>query len=675
MSNPYPWIKDSQYLIPSVTGYLAVTSPNGLYMVDPTNSSHYTSFGIDTLNLNGTSYNWSTIVAGSATPTLSQVLGANNSAGAYSINMNNQDISSIKEASAQTAVLTNTTANTTLSVNTGSATSTPLLVKFNNGRTGQNGEAITLNFNAQNTNGVEINYAKIHMDVIESAFFDERGSLNFDVINNGASGLTTYFNCNGNTQEVNSFKQLNMNNNSIVGINSAITANINLLAPQKVDMLTATGVVPSTNLDSNMRYIACNTGAVPTWIDSGIANFGTAPGVVENVRASVTSFANAWWVGTESGNLWYSVDGGVSWTLQHSFGGFINCLSVYNNGTKMAVGGNFTAIIGNDYHNIAGVDTGFNMFDITPGYKGVNAEVKCFFNNTFQKCLYIGGRFTDFNGGSGGSYNTYAFFTFDYNTSTWYNALNHYGGGYVDNGGGVGVVNAISRDIATGYILVGGDFIQVYTNSGTQGIPYLFIYQTSNGHDASGFYPYGATGFNAPVNALLDYNGSGTLVGGDFSGIGAFLYSYGILIVWNGSTNQWDISPYPFAGSGGFSISSITQPQGFSTPIYTIWGEIYIYQNSTALPVIPVGTVWSCIAWDGTSILYATNAQTSATFNFYILSAAAAINLTSVYPIKQYSTISYNNITLLAEGSTIELIWNGTKSEWYILSYQGASFS
>ena len=182
MSNPYPWIKDSQYLIPSVTGYLAVTSPNGLYMVDPTNSSHYTSFGIDTLNLNGTSTLWSTIVAGSATPTLSQVLGQDNSAGASSINMNNQDISSIKEASAQTAVLTNTTANTTLSVNTGSATSTPLLVKFNNGRTGQNGEAITLNFNAQNTNGAEINYAKIHMDVIESTFNDERGSLNFDVI-------------------------------------------------------------------------------------------------------------------------------------------------------------------------------------------------------------------------------------------------------------------------------------------------------------------------------------------------------------------------------------------------------------------------------------------------------------------------------------------------------------
>lgn len=32
MSNPYPWIKDSQYLTSPVTGYLAVTSTNGLYL-------------------------------------------------------------------------------------------------------------------------------------------------------------------------------------------------------------------------------------------------------------------------------------------------------------------------------------------------------------------------------------------------------------------------------------------------------------------------------------------------------------------------------------------------------------------------------------------------------------------------------------------------------------------
>ena len=32
MSTPYPWIKDSQYLTSPVTGYLAVTSTNGLYL-------------------------------------------------------------------------------------------------------------------------------------------------------------------------------------------------------------------------------------------------------------------------------------------------------------------------------------------------------------------------------------------------------------------------------------------------------------------------------------------------------------------------------------------------------------------------------------------------------------------------------------------------------------------
>lgn len=30
----YPWIKDGQYVTPAATNYLAVTSPNGLYLTD-----------------------------------------------------------------------------------------------------------------------------------------------------------------------------------------------------------------------------------------------------------------------------------------------------------------------------------------------------------------------------------------------------------------------------------------------------------------------------------------------------------------------------------------------------------------------------------------------------------------------------------------------------------------
>ena len=41
MSNPYPWIKDSQYgTTPSETGYLEITSPNGLYLNSTTSGTN-----------------------------------------------------------------------------------------------------------------------------------------------------------------------------------------------------------------------------------------------------------------------------------------------------------------------------------------------------------------------------------------------------------------------------------------------------------------------------------------------------------------------------------------------------------------------------------------------------------------------------------------------------------
>ena len=58
-------------------------------MIDNLNSAHYTTFDIDTLNLNGTSTNWSTIVSGSTTiPTIQQVLNAGNTSTGQTLNMN-----------------------------------------------------------------------------------------------------------------------------------------------------------------------------------------------------------------------------------------------------------------------------------------------------------------------------------------------------------------------------------------------------------------------------------------------------------------------------------------------------------------------------------------------------------------------------------------------------------
>jgi len=657
----YPWTKDSQYLPSPVTGYLAITSPNGLDM----NSKDITNV----VNINGSSY--PPLVS---TPTLAQVLVSGNSANDSSINMNNNNISNIGQVSAQSALLTNSTSNTTLTVQS-TAPNATLLTKFYNQRTAVNGEAITLDFKAKNGGiggGAEINYAKIHMDCISTNVNDERGSLKFDVVNTAVvPGVTTYFSCDGNAQQVNSFKPLNMNTNGISNITDATTYSGSFLAPQKVDMLTANGLVPSTNLDLNMRYIACNTGADATWVDSGIANFN---GSIENVTASYPSFGPYWWVGTENGNLWRSQDAGSTWRLFDNFGGRINCIVGYKGNNLLAIGGNFTGT----YNYLAVIDLGDNFNDITNGYNGLNAEVKCVFENLNSKCLYIGGSFTDFNGNPGNITN--AFYTYDYANSNWYSFDNSYGGGFLNISGGVGTVNSICKDNGgQGYYIIGGDFYTVSTNSGSQGISYLFTFEPySNGYQISRFFSIGSP-LNAPVNALLDFQGNGILVGGDFTSVysvtSSSYFDYGISIVWNYNSNMWDINPYPFSGSG--PISSITQPAVNSgiNDVYTIYGGNVIYKNNTSLPPIPVSNVWYCIAWNGTSILYATDAQTSVGFNFYVLNAPTAIDLTSVHPIKQYSTISYNNIKLLAEGSTIELIWNVAKSQWYILSYQGASFS
>ena len=60
-----------------------------IQMIDNLNASHYTTYDIDTLNLNGVSYNWSSIVVGGATPNIYSVLSAGNNTSGFSIDFNN----------------------------------------------------------------------------------------------------------------------------------------------------------------------------------------------------------------------------------------------------------------------------------------------------------------------------------------------------------------------------------------------------------------------------------------------------------------------------------------------------------------------------------------------------------------------------------------------------------
>ena len=146
-------------------------------------------------------------------------------------------------------------------------------------------------------------------------------------------------------------------------------------------------------------------------------------------------------------------------------------------------------------------------------------------------------------------------------------------------------------------------------------------------------------------------------------------------MIWDSFINQWVLSSYPLGGGGGNPITFITQPAGIGD-IYTYYGGDNLYQQNALLPALPIGSSWGCVAigYPTASFYYATNAQTSVGFPFYILNTSPSLTLTSVYPIKQYSLISNNNIALLGTGSIAELLWNVNLLEWYVISSYGTNF-
>lgn len=64
---PYPWMEDSQYVTnPAVTGYLAVTSPNGLYLTNGSSTTTITPTAVTSPTFNGALNGTATNLAGGA---------------------------------------------------------------------------------------------------------------------------------------------------------------------------------------------------------------------------------------------------------------------------------------------------------------------------------------------------------------------------------------------------------------------------------------------------------------------------------------------------------------------------------------------------------------------------------------------------------------------------------
>jgi len=332
----------------------------------------------------------------------------------------------------------------------------------------------------------------------------------------------------------------------------------------------------------------------------------------------------------------------------------------------LAVGGNFTS----SFKYLFGIDTSNGSFDMTFGSMGLNGEVKCFYNNTGNSCLYIGGSFDAFFGSSGISYN---FYTFQYSTNTWYAFDNSSGAGFTS-----GSVYSITQDLNSSFIVVGGDFTNSITSSGSTGLPYILTYQTLNGFSINSYFGIGTT-LNNPVYSVIGYSSSGVLVGGSFTNpltYPTWTDNYGIYISWNGS--NWDLNNIPSLSPQYPITKFVFIPNtGETFTILDNAGTDILFKGSTQTPTIPIGNRWNCVTYNGSSTLYATNNQTSAGFLFYQLNQSVGVGVlaSGLQTFNTNGGQGFTNINMFSIGSSFEMVYRQATDSWWVISQNSCNFS
>ena len=549
--------------------------------------------------------------------------------------------------------------NPLLSLNTGSGNGI-LYQEVYNQRTAQTGEFSRMSFYAKNSAGTKTEFGRIHQNAPIITAGSVKGRMDFAVGN--SAGLSDYLSLNANTAQVDILNSdLDLNSNDIVSATSITTPLNNQYSKEQVVYLTANATAPTGSVESNLRYTAINLGKPATWIEAtSITTSGFLSGV-ENITASQNGFLGAWWVGTESGNVYYSFNGGASWTYQGSYGGRIRCFQSYASGSFLAVGGDFTGL----FSYLFGINTSFASFDIT-GLGGMNAPVYCFYDNSALSCLYIGGAFDDFFTLTGSNYPKWI--TYEYFPGFFHSFSDTAGNGFFG-----GNVNSITQDTTSGFIVVGGSFTTITQNANPAvSIPYLFTFQTLVGYDLSSYFSIGTT-LNGSVSSVAPA-GNGVLFGGNFTNPLTdpnWTDNYGMFITWNGSS--WDRNNYLFTPS--FPIQSITlDPTGV---FYTISNNTLLYGDIDLFATIPVGSAWNCVSYNGSSPVFATNAQTTAGFLFYLYDQNIGVNISgggNTFNITGNLT-PFTNCFLNTINSVVEMIWNSSLSKWFVISQEGCNFS
>jgi hypothetical protein len=256
--------------------------------------------------------------------------------------MNNNNISSVAGLFGQAVQLTNTTATTTLNVGSGSATTTTLLTKFNNGRTAVVGEASLIDFNAKNSAGTEFNYANIAIGSEVVTAGSERGSLTLKVKDSNTS-VVSYLTCNGvgGSVQINA-PFLDMVSHPITAV-TTITDNQSLPFLPQVDIEANSNVPNPIPAYVNRHQVLLRGEPVPN-IDRFLLQSQFVSGAVRcSCEGLLPSFGNSQWLGTPNGEV-YIYDG-TNWTLVASFtgnAGTINALFYNTLNDRLYIGGSFT---------------------------------------------------------------------------------------------------------------------------------------------------------------------------------------------------------------------------------------------------------------------------------------------------------------------------------------------
>ena len=83
------------------------------------------------------------------------------------------------------------------------------------------------------------------------------------------------------------------------------------------------------------------------------------------------------------------------------------------------------------------------------------------------------------------------------------------------------------------------------------------------------------------------------------------------------------------------------------------------------------------MSYNGSSTVFATNAQTSAGFLFYLYDTNIGVNISgggNTFNITG-SLTPFTNCFLNTINSAVEMIWNSSLSKWFVINQESCNFS